>query len=64
MKVAQTLTDVQVHEDACRKIKFDTACTGDGGVAAGTIITSPVSTIWTLVATVIVVINRHTLCWT
>lgn len=27
MKVAQTLTDTQVHEDACRRIKFDEVCT-------------------------------------
>ena len=26
MKVAQTLTAVQVNEDACRRIKFDEMC--------------------------------------
>lgn len=31
MKVAQTLTDTQVHEDACRRIKFDEVCTQSSG---------------------------------
>ena len=29
MRVAQTLTDVQVHEDACRRIQFEEVCTGE-----------------------------------
>lgn len=36
MKVAQTLTDVQVKEDACRQIKFDEMCTA-GSDSASTV---------------------------
>ncbi|XP_046638845.1 uncharacterized protein LOC124320199 isoform X1 [Daphnia pulicaria] len=32
MRVAQTLTESQVHENACKKIKFDEVCASDSSV--------------------------------
>ena len=36
MRVAQTLTESQVHEGACKKIKFDEVCTSDSNAKAPT----------------------------
>nr|CAH0113683.1 unnamed protein product [Daphnia galeata] len=37
MRVAQTLTESQVHENACKKIKFDDVCASDSSVPTSSV---------------------------